>query len=410
MTSYGEVDPQNVYLVKFSGRGAVDQTLSMTWNETGLLSTAGAAVTNRSIDVAVSGVKLLASVGTKAAFGAAFLPVDPRNKAERCKVQSPNDEWVLSILAKDGADASGSLKNTYCEIDAAKRGQLPHETADRALFEDATKDYAAKVLPLVEARTDILNGTSMSLEPATLLPRIESEIGQQLATLYLGSKVVKTWEGTVDVREIDVANPTTVMAIDEDKGFCLRDSVQAWESKAVPDEIKSLGVSECAAVTNPIALRFEYFPVKAGQLHSMVFDEPSGDRSFRYRIPAQVVAHLVGKDDKGYGDAVLSIAQLGTVISLPAQRHTKSLSYDLAFLEATGALKSFKLGTTGSLDAATVESLSTAGGAYLDARSAKRKSEEELAVLTEQDTILKLKDEICTIQAKYGITCSVAPK
>ena len=86
------------------------------------------------------------------------------------------------------------------------------------------------------------------------------------------------------------------------------------------------------------------------------------------------------------------------------------LSYDLGFLEATGALKTFKLGTTGALDAATIDAMSSVGGTLFDARNAARKSEDELTILTREDSLLKLRDDICTIQKKYNLPCTVAPK
>jgi hypothetical protein len=119
---------------------------------------------------------------------------------------------------------------------------------------------------------------------------------------------------------------------------------------------------------------------------------------------------VVGANNHSYGNGVFSVAQLGKVISLPANRNSKTLSYDLAFIENTGALKTFKLGTTGALDAATVDALSGVGGTILDARNKEKQKEDEVTVLTREDTILKLKDDICNIQKKYGLPCTVQPQ
>jgi len=145
------------------------------------------------------------------------------------------------------------------------------------------------------------------------------------------------------------------------------------------------------------------------QLFTKITDVTTGDRSFRYRIPAQVAASL-GDDKKVYGAGLLWVAQLGTVLSLPGERHSKMLSYELAFIEATGGLKTFKLGTTGGLDSSTVDTLNSVGGTLLDYHKTVRQNEDELSVLTRQDQMLKLRDDICTIQKKYGLTCSVEPK
>ena len=74
--------------------------------------------------------------------------------------------------------------------------------------------------------------------------------------------------------------------------------------------------------------------------------------------------------EKTYGGATISVAQLGKVLSLPASRHSKSLTYNVGLIEATGALKTFTLGTTEALDAATITSLSSSAGSVLDAKNA----------------------------------------
>ncbi len=91
-------------------------------------------------------------------------------------------------------------------------------------------------------------------------------------------------------------------------------------------------------------------------------------------------------------------------MKMPASRNSKTITYDLTFIESTGALKTFKLDRVGSLDAATVDALAGVGGTLLDART----SESER--LTLQLQLLKLKDEICTIQQKYNLPCTVQPQ
>lgn len=404
-TTYGEPDPDNVYLVKFSGSGAVDQTMSMTWNDAGLLSSAGASVTNRSVDIAMSSVKLLAGLGTKAAAGAAVVP-PTKGQPPGCEKPSNNDAWILTILKGPTAgNRSPQLVKNYCNLTEEQRKAF-NETRDAEPLKAALAAYIDNVNPLIEARLKMLSGTSMSMDPATLLPRIEAEITQQLADLFLGAKSVTTWDGTLDVREVAVGKPLDILRIDEVKGVCV--VAQNAEIPPIGKPPGDLADASCGGM-KVIALAFELYPTAERQLYSKVKDDTEGDRSFRYRLPAQVHASLTGTGDKHYGDAVLSIAQLGQVISLPAGRHSKTLSYELGFVESTGALKSFKLGSTGGLDSATIDSLASAGGTVLDARNARREKEDELAVLKRQKEILELKDAICTLQTKNGITCTVTP-
>jgi hypothetical protein len=401
-STYGEPDPANVYFVKFTGGRAVDQTLSMTWNEAGLLTAASSSVTNRSTDIAMSGVKLLTAVGTKAAFGAvsARAGVNPQ-----CPDKSTTDDWVLPLLHPAAAQVQSTLIGNYCALKKSDRDALPR---DDRLFDAALAAYIAKVQPLVHVKGAILDGTSQTLDQTALLTKLETEIDQELTELYVGKTVTQSWDGTIDVRKLAVDSPLSILAVDANKGFCLREAAIPPDAKPLPPQFDRLNATDCTGAAN-VVLHTHYYPDPALQLFSMVTDKGEGQRSFRYRVPAQVSVTI--DDDKGkvYGAGVVRVAQLGTVMSLPAQRHSKSLSYDLTFVEATGALKSFKLGTTGGLDSSTIDALSGAGGTVLDAENAAKKNEQEAAVLTRQDQLLKLRDDICTIQAKYGIKCTIAP-
>lgn len=398
--TYGEPDPDNVFLVKFVGKGAIDQTLSMTWSEAGLLSAASASVTNRTGDVVLSGLKLVAGLGTKAALGAekagaGVKPCDPD--------PSPTDDWAIPILQNGGSTSAPALIANYCAIKKADRDTLYR---DDALLKDAVKAYVDKVQPLVAAREQILRGASQTFEPASLLSHIEAEISHHLTVLYLGTKKTLTWDGALDVRtpKVDLPHTYTVLRVAANDGICLGASEVPPDSKPLPDKFTILKDRACADAT-PVDLKLDFYPDGRSQLFNRIQDDPKGERSFRYRMPARVKAEL---SDKGqaYGAGIFSVAQLGKVVSFPASRHSKSLSYDLAFVEATGGLKTFKLGTTGALDTATVDALNSVGGTLLDARS---KSADDLNRLTREQQILKLKDDICTIQKKYGLDCTVQP-
>lgn len=414
LATYGEPDPENVFLVKFSGKGAIDQQVSMTWNEAGLLSAASATVTNRTGDVVLSSLKLLAGLGTKAAFGA--------NKAlageDKCPdAPSPTDGWVIPELRKATAPWNASLIVSYCELSLKDRdalGSAVSATEDRRLLlAGAVKEYSDKVAPIASARASILTGKNTAiLAPASLLAPMEAEIAQQLAALFLGSKKTKTWTGALDVRTVTAGAPAPLLRIDLENGICVRNAEIPPDAAPLPAEFQILAADRCSAAATPavtdFALSVNFYPAPDRQLFTRIADVPTGDRSFRYRIPAQVKA-MVTDGTKTYAAAVFSVAQLGTIISLPATRSSKMLSYDLGFIEATGGLKTFKLGTTGALDSGTVDALSGVGGTLLDARNTAIKNAGEVNLLTKQDTLLKLQDDICTIQKKYGLPCSVQP-
>jgi hypothetical protein len=421
-TPMGEPDPANVYMVKFVGRGAVDQNIAMTWTETGLLSTASASATNRTSDVIVSGLKLAAGIGAKAAFAASAKT--NANQEPECKKPTENDAWIIQAIK--GADislaAARVLIGNYCALaPEVRRMDRYVQSKSEEDFHNALDAYVKNVYPLISARTNILNGSQGLMEPTELLTKIETLLDQQIKTLFLGNKDTKTWAGSIEIH--DPPSPGTsgvaVMHVNGEKGICIGDGsggtaiAISVDAKPFPDGFgKLLTGADC---TNASAVNLTTVLSPGSQLFQSVRDHttrPSGELSFRYRIPAQVRAELKQGDDS-YGMGVFSVAQFGVVATLPANRHSKSLSYDLAMVEATGGLKSFKIATTGSVDSGTVDALAGISGTLLDASNAAAKADktakDELTTLTRQDTLLKLKDDICTLQKKYGLDCTIHP-
>jgi len=447
ISTRGIPDPEQVFLVRFQGKGAIDQSLSMTWNETGLLSSASSQVTNRTGDIILSGLKLVAGVGIKAALGGTEAGV-ALTQCPRARI--PQDRWIVPELVKAGDNARAALIRTYCDIKVEERRKFPSGDAIAIRFPDedgkkviyktfqqllaeAVAAHADDVDGLMGARLKILQAKGQLFETATLLPRIEAEISQNLTRLYIGTKRTLPWEGSIDLRnlprvtcDLNQNNPLCddlndankgrlidVLHIDERNGICVTSEL-APDSKPIPKKFKKLMGSACTAAP-AVKLRLNFYPHSDSQLFTRITSVEGSERSFRYRIPAQVRAVFCDASPDGlrcdeakkaYGSAVFSVAQLGKIISLPATRHSKTLSYDLAFIESTGALKTIKLNAAGGLDPATIDALGGIAGSVIDARQ----KGDEINQLTRQQQLLKLQDEICTIQKKYGLPCSVQPE
>lgn len=447
ISTRGIPDPDEVFLVRFQGKGAIDQSLSMTWTETGLLSAASSQVTNRTGDIVLSGLKLVAGLGIKAALGA--------DKAGQALTECPRsriaqDRWIIPELVKAGETTRGSLIKTYCDIKVEERRKFPsanaiairfpdedgrtviHKTFQQLLVE-AVAAHSEDVDGLIAARLKILQAKGQLFETASLLPRIDAEISQNLIRLFIGTKKTLPWEGSVELRNLprrtcdlndnnaicgDLNDPTRgrlvdVLHIDEKNGICVTSEL-APDSKPIPKKFKTLMGAACGNAP-AVKLRLNFYPHSDSQLFTRITSVEGTERSFRYRVPAQVEARLCDattdgsrcdNDKKTYGSAVFSVAQLGRIISLPATRHSKSLTYDLALIESTGALKTIKLNSAGGLDPATIDALSGIAGSVIDARQ----KGDEINQLTRQQQLLKLQDDICTIQKKYGLPCSVQPE
>lgn len=438
IATYGRPDPDNLYMVNFlTGGFLTDQTMTMSWAENGLVSGTAASVTNRSIDVAISTIKLAASVGTKAVTGGAgFTPAtvkgaglllarrrpntcdfDPAVKGRLQQTPLPNDDWVIGVLIdKTKGSVTDAVIANYCSLSNAERSRF----TDRKRLESAASFYTNKIGDLAANRDSLLAGTQAVLDIVATLGRLESQIDKNINAAFVGTKKTKTWNVSADVRtdKLRLGTDIEVLRWDPAFGACLGNDVEQVPASAdLPESFNDSTNFRCNAgkpATGGLRtalLKVALSPAAAEQVFTRVKDVVDGsDRSFRYRIPAQVLGTLTS-DTKPLAASQFSVAQFGTVISLPAKRSTKALTYDLGFIEATGALKSFKLVTSGAADSSgSIDALSGAAGTVLDARSAARAAKSESAQNEALYKELKLRDDICTLQTKLGLQCTTPPQ
>lgn len=455
ISTFGEPDPDQVFLVRFLGSGRIDQNLSMTWNDTGLLTAASAQVTNRTTDILVSGLKTVTGLGIKAALGA---PKSDDDAAPCGKGTIKQDKWIVTELTKAGLNIAPSLVRNYCEIKISDRRKFPERADTPAvdikddstvvetltfgdLLTRAREAYANEVYKLISLRGKILTDEDLNTANSDLLSHLDTEISKKLTELYLGRKKSFTWEGTLNLRQLpqlhcgltdrdrdggcDAMDNEPggwffdVINIDEREGICTKAELSP-DSRPIPivgaEKFAILKGEACDKAT-AIKLRLNFYPESRSQLFPRITSVAGSEQSFRYRVPAQVKGVLCttkpsgdvilcDEEKKTYGAAVFSVAQLGTIISLPITRHSKTLSYDLAFIESTGALRTFKLNSAGGLDPAMIEALGGVAGSIIEARQ----KGDEINKLTRMQQLLKLQDEICTIQKKYGLPCTVQPE
>jgi hypothetical protein len=420
-STFGEPDPAHVYLVKLAGGGTIDQKISIVWTDTGLPTSVSATVTNRTIDVAVAGVKMATNLGSKRFLGAERVSTAVQeSKCPEPTKASKNDKWVIDELKKITDPTLRSLTvSNYCDMKQTTRDEYEVGT-DQQILAGAVQAFELRVAPYANARFNMLTAGANLLEPMAVVDRLDAIIDATLKTLFLGSTKKESWEPAFEMRDLDPAAPRELLQLDTANGPCPKGTL-AFDAKPMPAAFKTPTL-DCKKSHEKVEVTISLHP-SGGQLFQSVAGgvaQPTeGDRSFRYRIPAQVRATVISGVNE-FGSSVFSVAQLGRVASLPSRRASKELSYDLGFVEATGGLKSFKLGSTGNIDAQTLQALSDAGGTVLDARSKKRladekdeedaaKAADELTLITRQHTLLKLKHEICEIQKKYGFSCTVEP-
>jgi hypothetical protein len=192
-STFGEPDPDEIFLVKFTGGGALDQTLSMEWNETGLLSTASASVTNRTTDIVMSGLKLLTSLATKAVSVSTNASTKSPSEPDQCKTNGgANDAWILPILrgataAKGANDDSNPMIRNYCGLPNSDRpGRTDEDSRDDFIAAEDKDDlvaardaYDVRLAELVRQRTSLLTSSTVNvLDPVKYLEKVETVIDQ----------------------------------------------------------------------------------------------------------------------------------------------------------------------------------------------------------------------------------------
>lgn len=401
---FGVPDPEHIYLVQFAGGGAIDQTIAMSWNEAGLASNAASSVTNKTIDVALAGAKAATGLAMKAS-GYGFTREVVKSERRRCPVGTKNDDWAIPVLMHESLGTQGALLvENWCDIDVKDREKF--QPSDEEVLRRARDAYATRLRDLVDSHAKLLRGQTQSFEPLALASRLEVQIEQHLRSLFLGRKETITWELVLNVTPKE-PGVTPVFNFDARKGVCPMDSLLAPESAAKPREIARPDDAACQTAVN---LSIAYHPRASEQLfHAAKNYAPqvTGTASFRYVIPAQVSARLTSGETV-HASALLTVAQLGHVAALPARRNSKGLSYELAFIEATGGLKSFKLAATGGIDAGAIDTASTLAGSALDARTREEAKGDELVLLKREADILEQKKKICEAQKALGETCRFA--
>ena len=370
-----------------------------------------------------------------------------RNPAQSCKIDGDCQAGICKLSKTQARDVLSITSGTSLTVVSAfsppipsgatfaRVGGGPRDRFDRSRDENALRSalvaYKERVIPLLEGRSNILGTKDVFLPNAgAFLDRINTMLSTEMSKLFLGSKKTKTaWKGTLDVIPATGTTTYDLLHINPAKGICLIAPL-APTSKLIPSDMK-LSKADCTKA-NQIQLGVDYHPAKASQLFDIVSSgtvQPSGEKSFRYRIPAQVRAQVIDAaaivhpelipgqktaSAEVYGSALASIAQMGYVAALPARRNSKKLSYDLAFIEATGGLRSFKLGSTGVLDASILDSLGTTATGIMDARKAAKDAAaanaDELAMLQRRAAILKAQHEICAAREAFGLPCDIQPE
>jgi len=425
-TTVGEPDLSKLYYVKFVGSGAVDRTASIDYTEQGTVSGVQGGADNYTTDVILSAVNAAAGIASRVAFGSATdRPKATPPKAKECPENpSDDDEAVYDFFVTD--NNAKEIFYHYCELgDPASRKKIQNDVAAAKADWNSPLSKAFKaykdIADLTSKRRDLITQTGVgaplpSLE--VMLKEIDALLTRNMATYFTGQTKKDTWTPAFELRPLAVNDPPiALLSIDETGGVCLIQSLPP-QDEATDGFLSKDGCKEATAKT--VRVRFALNGTDQVFMRVQGAFEETGDRSFRYLIPAAAIATLeiggTGSAEclkepgcKRGGAAALSIGQFGAEVSLPASSGGRSVNYTLKFFEATGALKSFSLASKAAIQAATVNSLTTTANSALDAKNKQAAADaakaDQLAKLDRQAKILQDQATIEKLCVQLQVSC-----
>jgi hypothetical protein len=416
ISTSGEPDPAQIFYLKTTGNGAIDRTGLIEYSEQGTVSGASAQADNATSDMVLSVLSTAAGLAAKS-FGAGDIGTE-----DPCR-QKAIPKRILAVDTPGSSVDSQRLIATYCSMDEEVRKPIDEAAkANKPHFDDALAAYA-QIFALQEARTTVRNSPS-ALAVEAALKDFDSSLATALADNFIGSEKKDTWTFSTELRDFELGQSAQLLKVHPTKGLCSFNPLPAGDRPAknfwfesagfLCDEAKirsalekQLSEAKQSADAEEIRKKIEKLSdnLKGAELFAAEFalnpttNQPfqilanarqSGERGFYYRIPASTdVVLKLGEDVVTRSRQ--SIAQFGTVASLPASAGGKSTAYALKFYEATGALKSFNVTSKAVLTKGTAD---TVGSAVATVVTAKQTANDVLTALDHQNKVMAARKAI----------------
>jgi len=331
LKSRARPDPNAVFVIKLKASPLHKRNLKLRLNEFGIISDGASSADDKTLEFALKTFEVASSVGAK---------------------------WT-------GMQTASEVPNVMSKSALAKAMLL------------RVKDIQARRIMLLSS-TQVGDVSTPTLERMLMeLAAIEEECLGKFRTVE-----VMRW---VAVKEI-VLCPDDMRPVFRLPLLTIETSGVTAESinNDVPEEFKASS-SGTGAVAVECVFSYDVSPahscpVKMGQRLGFV-----------YRVPASVRAQIRVKGTTAVEQRI-SVSQLGGMIALPTGTGALSSSYDVSFVEGTGALKSLTIDSsppnTGSIESVGKGISSIAEGVEAD-RKVRALAEDDLARLERQRKILE---------------------
>ncbi|KAF0248402.1 MAG: hypothetical protein FD167_2190, partial [bacterium] len=271
-------------------------------------------------------------------------------------------------------------------------------------YEQAKESYL-EILAL-EIRHNELQKTGLSPNntPNDTLQTLLKELGLRTTDLmnknFIGTSKSEEWVGSYDFTPQQVTTTQTkkLIKFSEDYGVeSLDPAIPSPNSKFNNGDLNSFQTIELRVFPGRTGANDPQFSsvISAANLRA------TGDRGFYYRIPADALAKIVSVSIDGTTKVedekkreLVSIAQMGTTVSLPASTGGRRTKYKVELYEATGALKNFNLGSDRLLEPTLPGEIGASVNSLIEAKqkadaASKPKPKDELQLLMRQRQILE---------------------
>jgi hypothetical protein len=434
IATYGEPDPANMYYLKLTKNGPIDQTGLFEYTEQGSVAGVSAQADNATSDIVMSAIGSAVSLASKG-FGAPAVKAASRNcdsAAEKAAIPCRIKNFTASAIDSD------SLLANWETLSKARQDAMQKSADARApSFEDALGAYADIYGMQQDRRAIRKNPGSFSAEAA--MKDFDAAIARELSASFTGTEKKDTYTYSGNLREFEDGKDLTLLKVHKTEGVCSmaalpasdrppqafwfdgatyrcgEDVIRTALEKQLADINAEQPVDEeaKARVTKRLAdLSKTYKDASdlvatiatdgdAQMSHALNAAAQNGERGFYYRIPATANVVLRLADDT-LTSSRQQIAQFGLVASVPASVGGRSTAYTLKFYEATGALKSFNITSKAILTKGTADTIGSNLNTLIDARN---KAADELTKLDHDAKVLSNKVTIYNSCKTLNIAC-----
>lgn len=391
-------DPQEVYLIKTTGGKFETRSLEMALTESGVFIKGKGETKNEAIDVLTTTAKNIVALGSK----------------------------FINPAALDGG---GGERKQPAHV---MRCQTTYATpaATKADFDAALEVYN-NIRDLQGMREQLLAGSDSSADTLKLkLSELDGTIKGYRDKYFLGVTSKATWPLSF---RFNPQNPNAMYAqlfqLDPAHGVC-----QIIASQGIQFN-PSFREGPCNGKPIWIALELgdngenNSGGIMLAQAINDAQLNDGGKRGFYYRVPGRAMARLYEGSNFQYQQfqyeyyqnhsaanyslasatersrAMMSVAQLGITVSLPASTGGRRTKYDLELYENTGGMKNFIMGSDALLQQSNVDVVTSSVSNVLDAKRARNEANappSELDTLEQKRKILEERKKIKDLEKELG--------